>query len=139
MSTLVKVTLFLGLLTAVATLWWRLRDTSNKRSREWWTRQIVIVTGSSSGLGHELVKQLLVVGCGSVVCVDLNKRVQDTTNFSAKTRIIELQGDVGSQSDVKRMVTEIRKEVGHPTILISNAGAMVGKKVLDLNEGQFER
>lgn len=100
-----------------------------------WRDQIAIVTGSNGGLGKAIVSQLQAKGC-RIVCVDVNQ--DDSTNETQE--ILHIVADVGNADQIRKIPTQIRAKYGRDaTILISNAGVMVGKKILDFEDGQFER
>ncbi len=40
--------------------------------------------------------------------------------------------------DIERMAAKVIKDVGHPTILINNAGIVAGKYLLDMTENDIE-
>jgi all-trans-retinol dehydrogenase (NAD+) len=100
---------------------------------------VVVVTGSSGGLGKAIVSALHAKGC-RVVCVDI---VQDKNSATYKDddRILHMTADVTDAKQVKEIPYKIQAKFDgrDATIVISNAGVMVGRKVLDFEEGQFER
>ncbi|KAM0746886.1 retinal short-chain dehydrogenase/reductase [Meredithblackwellia eburnea MCA 4105] len=100
-----------------------------------WDSEIVLVTGGANGIGQMIVKTLGVMGATVVVLdqvkVDLNQKEFDDVYY--------FHCDI---SDEKRLVTtlnQVRQEVGDPTILINNAGVVVGKSLLDLTVEDVRR
>lgn len=120
---------------------WYFRAAKQRQTEQtaalWWPAQVAVVTGGRGGLGTALVGALLKAGCGKVVSVDCS----DTKVLAGSTRghVTQLTCDVSRAESVQRTADHIRAHIGAPTILISNAGVMVGKRVLDLDEGDFEQ
>jgi len=86
-----------------------------------------IVTGASSGIGKATALRLAAEGAH--VCLNYHS---DTDKSGAEQvvdeishaggRAIAFQGDVGSEDDVKRLVSEAAKELGGLDLLVNNAG-----------------
>ena len=102
-------------LNAVAHNSWRLRT-----ARGWndWSDEIAVVTGGSSGIGHDIVERLASMGVRVAVfdIADLPKETQ------ANARVSFYHCDVTSADSVASAAEAVRRELGHPTILINNAG-----------------
>jgi NAD(P)-dependent dehydrogenase (short-subunit alcohol dehydrogenase family) len=47
--------------------------------------------------------------------------------------------DVSSSSEVAKVSQKIISEIGHPTVLVNNAGVVQGKLILDLNKEDVEQ
>jgi NAD(P)-dependent dehydrogenase (short-subunit alcohol dehydrogenase family) len=102
-----------------------------------WRSQIVLVTGSSGGLGKALVQELKRKRCAKIICVDLH---QADGQSDADANIIFERCDLGAErATVEEALRRMRGKHGDVTVLISNAAIMVGKPLLELNEEQFER
>ncbi|KAK2682111.1 Short-chain dehydrogenase/reductase SDR [Fusarium oxysporum f. sp. vasinfectum] len=80
-----------------------------------WRREIVLVTGGSSGLGDLVVSKL------------------------AKKSIKVVNMDVGSPEEVQRVAKLIREDVGEPTVLVNNAGTGTMKTILQGTEEETRR
>ncbi|TFK83113.1 retinal short-chain dehydrogenase/reductase [Polyporus arcularius HHB13444] len=91
-----------------------------------WGDQLVVVTGGSSGIG-ELVANTLAVRNVNVVVLDVKPIVTENYN------ITYYECDVSKWEDVERVSKQIVEELGHPTMLINNAGVVQGKAILDLS------
>jgi len=105
---------------------WRLSAASN-----WsWTNEIAVVTGGSSGIGLSIVQRL--TGMGIQVAVldvqDLPKELQ--TN----ERVRFYRCDVTTVESVAEAADAVRRELGHPTILINNAGITSPMPILKMSE-----
>jgi NAD(P)-dependent dehydrogenase (short-subunit alcohol dehydrogenase family) len=90
-----------------------------------WGEQIVVVTGGSSGVG-ELLANTLAVRNVTVVVLDVNPIITENYN------IAYYKCDVSKWEEVKAVSTKIIEELGHPTVLVNNAGVAQGKLILDL-------
>ncbi|PIL37304.1 hypothetical protein GSI_00997 [Ganoderma sinense ZZ0214-1] len=91
-----------------------------------WGDQLVVVTGGSSGIG-ELIANTLAVRNVTVVVLDVNPIVTENYN------IAYYKCDVSKWEEVERVSKQITEELGHPTMLINNAGVVQGKTLVDLS------
>jgi len=90
-----------------------------------WGEQIVLVTGGASGIG-ELLANTLAVRNVNVVVLDVNPIITENYN------ITYYKCDVSKWEEVEAVSKKIIEEIGHPTVLINNAGVVQGKLLLDL-------
>ncbi|EFQ26281.1 short chain dehydrogenase [Colletotrichum graminicola] len=93
-----------------------------------WRREIVLVTGGAGGIGGHIVQFLAERGI-TVVVLD----IQNLT-FTAGSNVHYFKCDITSTEKLAVVANEIRAKVGHPTVLINNAGVARGKTVLDSTE-----
>ncbi|KAH7916277.1 retinal short-chain dehydrogenase reductase [Hygrophoropsis aurantiaca] len=91
-----------------------------------WSDQIVVITGGSSGVG-ELLANTLAVRNVTVVVLDIKPIVTENYN------ITYYQCDVSKWEEVEAVKEKIVEELGHPTMIINNAGVVQGKVILDLS------
>ncbi|EQL01259.1 hypothetical protein G6O67_007083 [Ophiocordyceps sinensis] len=98
-----------------------------------WTREIVVVTGGSSGIGELIVRRLAQRGI-KVVIIDINPP-QDA--LLPGVRFYE--ADVSSPDAVGRAAERIRQDVGEPTVLINNAGIAMAVSILESTRDQIQR
>ncbi|KAK1986416.1 short chain dehydrogenase [Colletotrichum cereale] len=121
-----------------------------------WRREIVLVTGGAGGIGGHIVQFLAERGI-TVVVLD----IQDLTFAAGKTPVVLFRPplvegvalvksvtepcatgsnvhyfkcDITSTEKLAVVADEIRAKVGHPTVLINNAGVARGKTVFDSTE-----
>lgn len=93
-----------------------------------WKKEIVLITGGSGGIGGQVVK-LLAEKKITVVVLDVIP-----LTYEAPPGVHYYKCDITSPSTVASVATKIRADVGHPTILINNAGVCRGKNILDATE-----
>lgn len=99
--------------------------TSNKS--DWvWDKEICVVTGASSGFGALFAKDLSAKGI-HVVALDINELPPHLQN---NPKISFFRCDVTNPESVKDVAQTIQGTIGHPTILINNAGIGAGKSIL---------
>ncbi|KAK2593907.1 hypothetical protein QQS21_008369 [Conoideocrella luteorostrata] len=90
-----------------------------------WSREIVLVTGGAAGIGATMVRCFAEKGI-TVVVLD----VQPMT-IKTSSRVHYYQCDLRSPESVAAVADRVRAEVGHPTVLIHNAGVARGKTIME--------
>ncbi|XP_051015763.1 epidermal retinol dehydrogenase 2 [Acomys russatus] len=104
--------------------------------------EIVLITGSGSGLGRLLALQFARLG-SVLVLWDVNKEANGETCRMAReagaTRVHAYTCDCSQKEDVYRVADQVKKEVGDVSILINNAGIVTGKKFLDCPDDLMEK
>jgi len=93
-----------------------------------WNKEIVLITGGAGGIGGKVVQLLAEKGV-KVVVLDVIPMTFETTS-----NVHYYKCDITSPSTLASVASEIRKDVGDPTILINNAGVARGKSILDASE-----
>lgn len=103
---------------------WRLT-----RASGWdWPKEIAVITGGCSGIGYCTVERLIKRGV-RVAILD----IQDLPKAFASNPLIRFyKCDITSPEAVANAADAIRKDFGHPTILINNAGITKPYTVLDM-------
>ncbi|KAJ0159942.1 Short-chain dehydrogenase/reductase family 16C member 6 [Colletotrichum tanaceti] len=108
----------------------------NKWSANNWTtddtwdfdKEVVVVTGGSSGIGNSIVRHILSrTPRATVVVVDLAPLSWEGTADNVRYYRCDLT-DTGA---LKALCDRIRAEVGHPTVLVNNAGIARGTTVMN--------
>ncbi|KAJ4252504.1 hypothetical protein NW762_011105 [Fusarium torreyae] len=105
---------------------WRIRPAS-----DWeWTAEIAVVTGGSSGIGQSIVQKLVNLGMHVAVfdVQDLPKELQGSQ------RVHFYRCDVTTVESVAEAADAVRRELGHPSILINNAGITSPMPILKMPE-----
>ncbi|EJT81588.1 epidermal retinal dehydrogenase 2 [Gaeumannomyces tritici R3-111a-1] len=93
-----------------------------------WSKEVVVVTGGAGGIGGNVVRLLAERGI-SVVVLDIIP-----LSFDAPPNVHYFKCDITSAARLAEVGDEIRARVGHPTIVINNAGVARGKSILDSTE-----
>lgn len=110
---------------------WRIRA-----GKGWdWPKEIAVVTGGSSGIGKCIVERLTALGL-RVAVLDIQDLPKD---LQANPRVSFYHCDVTSTESVAEAADAVRREVGHPTILINNAGITQPTPILKMPESFLRR
>jgi len=127
---------------AVVAAFWFLKFASRlwRNSGSWlysperidWGEQIVLITGGSSGIGALLANTLAVRNV-TVVVLDVNPIVTENYN------ITYYKCDVSKWEEVEAVAKQVVDELGHPTILVNNAGVVQGKSLVDLSVADVQQ
>lgn len=96
-----------------------------------WSDQVVVITGGSSGIG-ELLANTLAVRNVTVAVLDIKPIVTENYN------ITYYECDVSNHEEVDKVAKKVIDQLGHPTILVNNAGVVQGKLLLDLSPEDVE-
>lgn len=111
--------------------WINRRVLNNKTSdRYYWNREVVVLTGGSSGIGKQTAILLGHRGI-KVAILDINPpddELPPTVRYH--------QCDITSPTAISEVATKIRTTMGDPTVLINNAGLCSGRTILDSSEAQ---
>jgi NAD(P)-dependent dehydrogenase (short-subunit alcohol dehydrogenase family) len=98
---------------------------------EWsrWEDEIVLITGGSSGIGAHVAQALLRRNARTtIVIIDLAP-LSWTPPPDAKVHYF--QADLSNPSAIRAVCARVKQEVGHPTVLVNNAGLVRGKTVME--------
>ncbi|MEO9892196.1 SDR family oxidoreductase [Aurantibacter sp.] len=104
--------------------------------------KVVIITGSSRGIGAELAKTLASKGSRIVVNYSNNKAAADAVVSEIVYKggeAIAVKADVSSTTDVKRLFAETIANYGHIDVLINNAGIAIYKLLKDTTDDDYNR
>lgn len=90
----------------------------------YWSNQVILVTGSSRGIGRDLAIHF--ANLGAKVAINYNSNEQKAKEIieqaSQKDRMRAYKADVSKEEDVVQMIEQISKDLGAVTILVNNAG-----------------
>ncbi|ATY67361.1 dehydrogenase reductase SDR family member 8 [Cordyceps militaris] len=93
-----------------------------------WPSEVAVVTGGCSGIGRNVVEQLTARG---VRCAILD--VQPLPKALEGHRHVRYyRCDVTDPASVTEAADAVRAELGHPSILVNNAGITVPKSILEI-------
>lgn len=103
---------------------------------------VVLVTGSSRGIGAATVKKFAEEGYD--VVINYNNSLQDAlliqdeiSKYNVKSLILKC--DISNEDDVKEMVNTIIEELGSIDILVNNAGIAIDTTFEDKTVSNFRR
>ncbi|KAK0659780.1 hypothetical protein QBC41DRAFT_262091 [Cercophora samala] len=112
---------------------WTANNWTRNKPGEWTNldNEIVLITGASSGIGEHTAKMLLARHKGvKIVVVDFAPMSWEPSAADA-SRVFYFQADLSKPDVVRSVSKRIKKKVGHPTVLINNAGLARGFNVLE--------
>ncbi|KAI0900996.1 NAD(P)-binding protein [Annulohypoxylon nitens] len=97
------------------------------------SEEVIVITGGASGLGL-LIAEVYGMRGATVAVLD----VADLESTDARG-ITYYKCDVRDKAQIARVAAEIERDLGTPTVLINNAGVVIGKKLLDLELDEVEK
>ena len=102
--------------------------------------QVALVTGSSRGIGHDLV--LALAGAGATVAAGA-RSIGDVTDLvenvgAAGGRAIGVELDVTKADSIGRAVERVTSEAGPISILVNNAGLGFNHDAVDVTEADWD-
>ncbi|KAF9893639.1 hypothetical protein FE257_010951 [Aspergillus nanangensis] len=127
-STLSQPVLYGAVLSAA--LWvndWLSKWSHNNWTRDtrWdWRKEVVVVTGGSSGIGASVAHRLAEDGV-RVAVVDIAPLTYRIDNKP----ISYFHCDLSDEAEIHATCQRIREQVGHPTVLLNNAGLTRGQPI----------
>ncbi|XP_023982781.1 epidermal retinol dehydrogenase 2 isoform X2 [Physeter macrocephalus] len=104
--------------------------------------EIVLITGSGSGLGRLLALKFARLGSVLVLWDVSQEGNEETCKMALEagaTRVYAYTCDCSRKEEVYRVADQVKKEVGDVSILINNAGIVTGKKFLDCPDELMEK
>jgi NAD(P)-dependent dehydrogenase (short-subunit alcohol dehydrogenase family) len=100
----------------------------------------ILVTGGGQGLGAAICTELA-TGGATVFVADLSQDAAErvaATLSSDGLRAIALQGDIGSEDDVKRLLDDVKRRSGRLDALVNNAGIDKTTGIDSLEVGEWD-
>ncbi len=91
--------------------------------------RVVLVTGSSSGIGVGIAKRLHEAGASVVLHCNNNRAGAEAIARELKERVVIIQGDV--QRDAEHLCNEVVTAFGKLDVLVNNAGIQPIKALLE--------
>ncbi|KAM6318406.1 epidermal retinol dehydrogenase 2-like [Aegotheles albertisi] len=104
--------------------------------------EIVLITGSANGIGRQIALKFAPLEA-TLILWDIddedNKETSRLAQNQGAKRVFLYHCDCSNREEVYEQADKVRKEVGNVTILINNAGILLGKKFLDIPDADFEK
>lgn len=104
--------------------------------------RIVMITGSSRGIGFATAAEFLKAGDRLVLSCRHENHVEEAKKslaaLSAGDGILDLVGDVRKEADVERMVARCLQQYGRIDVLVNNAGTGVVKSIEEMHEWEWD-
>jgi len=104
--------------------------------------QIVIVTGSDSGMGRAMALAFAREGADVVITYHSDQEGAQSTFDEVKrrgNRALMRQVDVGDETSVVELFKAVSAELGTPTVLVNNAGIGMSKAFIELTAEDFDK
>lgn len=95
----------------------------------------IVITGTSRGIGLELVKQFIAEGHNVLA---LSRDMSAIEKLATK-KVHGFSFDITKQKDIDKVTDYVRNEFKHIDILIHNAGALIAKPLSMLSLADFEK
>ncbi|MFX1378604.1 MAG: 3-ketoacyl-ACP reductase [Promethearchaeota archaeon] len=116
-------------------------------SRE--NKKVALVTGSSHGIGEQIILELAKIGFSvaingaltKVLSADYTKRLREIYNEDLKDKYVYIQANVGKREDRQKIIEEIKKKFNRIDVLVNNAGVGPIKRgeMLEMTEESYDR
>jgi short-subunit dehydrogenase len=86
--------------------------------------QVVLITGSSRGLGLAMAREFAALGCKLALCARDADELQTAASELARSGVpvLAIPCDIGEREQVERMVAQATERYGRIDVLVNNAG-----------------
>lgn len=102
--------------------------------------KIALVTGGTSGIGKEIVKELLDKGFIVITCYHNNDEEAKKTEKEFNCNELQIiKCDVSNENEVIKMFDIIKEKYGKLDYLVNNAGTFVDNYIKDFNIDDFKK
>lgn len=102
--------------------------------------KIALVTGGTSGIGKEIVKELLDKGCKVITCYHSNESLANETKKElSNENLLIIKCDVSNEDEVISMFNTIKEKYGKIDYLVNNAGTFIDNFIKDFNIDEFKK
>lgn len=103
--------------------------------------KVVLVTGSSRGIGRSIAVKFAKEGANVIVNYKNSKKEAEVITeiiSSYGNECICIRADVANEEDVKNMIEEIMKKFGHLDVVVNNAGIAIDSDFKDKKIKDFQ-
>jgi glucose 1-dehydrogenase len=122
-------------------IWYMMTDNSGEKNNS----KVVVITGSSKGIGKAIAKEFAKNGYSLVLNARNKDELEQTTNELTKeikgnnTRISFIVGDISQEQTCKKLIDEAVNKFGRIDVLVNNAGiGGMSKKIIELDLNDWD-
>ena len=102
--------------------------------------KVALVTGGTSGIGKEIVKELLDKNCKVITCYHNNETMaKETEKEFNNENLLIIKCDVSNEKEVIDMFDKIKTRYGKIDYLVNNAGTFIDNLIKDFNINDFKK
>lgn len=102
--------------------------------------KVALVTGGTSGIGKEIVKELLEKECMVITCYHSNEEVaKETEKELNNDNLLIIKCDVSKEDEVIDMFNIIKSKFGNLDYLVNNAGTFIDNYIKDFKIDDFKK
>ena len=102
--------------------------------------KVALVTGGTSGIGKEIVKELLEKECKVITCYHSNEEVAEETKEELNNdNLLIIKCDVSNEEDVISMFNFLISKFGNLDYLVNNAGTFIDNYIKDFKIDDFKK
>ncbi|HLT29438.1 MAG TPA: SDR family NAD(P)-dependent oxidoreductase [Myxococcaceae bacterium] len=103
--------------------------------------KVVLVTGASRGIGAAIARTLGAEGASLVLCSRTREALDDTVQALEREKVPVLAQacDVADVSQVEALVAAAQGRFGRVDVLVNNAGIVVRRSLLDMEDADYTR
>jgi NAD(P)-dependent dehydrogenase (short-subunit alcohol dehydrogenase family) len=123
----------------------RSRINVEQRFENGFNGRIAVVTGGGTGMGRELVRQLLADGCDVATCDVMEDNLSETAEICAaddpavSSRLLTFVADVSNEEHVLAFRDAVARWRPHVNLLFNNAGIGGGGSIVDADRAEWDK
>ena len=101
--------------------------------------KIALVTGGTSGIGKEIVVELIAKDCKVITCYSTNEeQAKSLEKEISNENLLVLKCDVSNEEQVVEMFNVIKDKYGHIDYLVNHAGTFIDNFIKNFNIDDFK-
>lgn len=101
--------------------------------------KVALVTGGTSGIGKEIVKELLEKECKVITCYHSNEELaKEAKEEFNNDNLLIIKCDVSNEDEVISMFNIIKSKFGNLDYLVNNAGTFIDNYIKDFKIDDFK-
>jgi NAD(P)-dependent dehydrogenase (short-subunit alcohol dehydrogenase family) len=100
--------------------------------------KVAIITGGNSGIGLA-TSQVFIQEGAKVVIVGRNQKSLDEALQTLGKKAIAIQADVANLTDIDRLYTVVKRQIGNVDIIVVNAGVSAVRPLSQVDEAHFDQ